>query len=231
MKYPVLLIGAVLLSGCGSNLSEVGRPPALSVVGDGLRTPFRPSPASDKGANPSAYALWDGRGEDLFRDLRARRVGDVLTVTISIDEKAKLDNKTDRSRDSKSNLGFSFLLDVPGKYAEGAAQGDIQSRSSSKGAGKIDRTEEMKTSIAAVVTHVYPNGNLVISGSQEILVNYEMRVLHVAGIVRPRDILRNNTIPYERVAEARISYGGRGRLMEVQQPAWGQQIYDQLTPF
>ena len=86
-------------------------------------------------------------------------------------------------------------------------------------------------SVAAVVTEILPNGNLVINGSQEVRVNYDMRVLNVTGIVRPRDITGNNVVAYDKIAEARISYGGRGRAMEVQQPAWGQQVFDKVTPF
>ncbi len=105
------------------------------------------------------------------------------------------------------------------------------STSSTQGQGNIDRQEQIQVSVAAVVTEVLPNGNLVISGSQEVRVNYELRQLTVAGIVRPSDISRDNTIAYDRIAEARISYGGRGRLSEVQQPSWGQEIYDFVKPF
>ena len=105
------------------------------------------------------------------------------------------------------------------------------STSSTQGQGNIDRQEQIQVSVAAVVTEVMPNGNLVISGSQEVRVNYELRQLTVAGIVRPTDISRANTVSYDRVAEARISYGGRGRLSEVQQPSWGQELWDSLKPY
>jgi flagellar L-ring protein precursor FlgH len=100
-----------------------------------------------------------------------------------------------------------------------------------QGQGNIDRQEQIQVSVAAVVTRVLPNGNLVISGSQEVRVNYELRQLTVAGIVRPSDVSRANTVSYDHIAEARISYGGRGRLSEVQQPSWGQQLTDWLKPF
>ena len=105
------------------------------------------------------------------------------------------------------------------------------SKSSANGQGTIDRSEKLQTSVAAVVTEVLPDGNLVVSGSQEVRVNFELRQLSVAGIIRPHDISKDNTIPYEKIAEARISYGGRGRLSEVQQPGWGQQLYDNFKPF
>ena len=105
------------------------------------------------------------------------------------------------------------------------------SSSSTQGQGNIDRQEQIQVSVAAVVTEVMPNGNLVISGSQEVRVNYELRQLTVAGIVRPTDISRANTVAYDHIAEARISYGGRGRLSDVQQPNWGQQLWDALKPY
>jgi flagellar L-ring protein precursor FlgH len=113
----------------------------------------------------------------------------------------------------------------------GTFTNEIDSSTSTQGQGSINRSEQIRLSIAATVTAVLPNGNFVVQGSQEFRVNYEMRVLTIGGIVRPRDISRENTVPYDKIAEARISYGGRGRLMEVQQPAWGQQLYDLAWPF
>src|SRR5262249_40519422 len=108
---------------------------------------------------------------------------------------------------------------------------DLKANSSTKGEGSIDRSEKLRLSVAAVVTEVLPNGFLMISGTQEIRVNYEVRVLTIAGIVNPLDVTGTKMIPYDKIAEARISYGGRGRLTEVQQPAWGQRVYDKITPF
>jgi len=231
MKLLRLAFLLLTLSGCGRTLAELNQAPAMSPIGEGLRAEARAVPGEVRGRTPMSYqSLWDDR-KDLFRDPRATRIGDVLTVMISMDDKAKLDNKTDRSRDSQTKFNADYLADLFNWSSTGQVDLNTNSQTSTKGAGKIDRTEEVKFSVAAVVVDVLPNGNLLISGSQEMRVNYEMRVVNVAGIVRPRDIARNNTIPYEKVAEARISYGGRGRLMEVQQPAWGHQIYDQLMPF
>lgn len=203
----------------------------MSPIGSGLQPEARAVPVEQHGRYaPSYHSLWDER-KDFYRDPRAARIGDLITVTISMNDKATLDNKTDRSRDSQTKLGMDYLADIAPWLAKGQFNANTNSQTSTKGAGKIDRTEEVKFSVGASVVDVLPNGNLLISGSQEVRVNYEMRIVNVAGIVRPRDIGRNNTIPYDKIAEARISYGGRGRLMEVQQPAWGQQIYDQITPF
>jgi flagellar L-ring protein precursor FlgH len=222
---------ALAFGGCGANFAEIGVAPSMSAVGEGLHTAAYTIPGSAPAPMAKSFhSAWND-GTDLFRDPRARRVGDVITVLISMDDKAKLDNKSDRARESKTKFGFDYLLSFPTRSTDGKFDSNVGSTSSSKGEGKIDRTEEVKVSVGAMVTRVLTNGNLLISGSQEVRVNYEMRVLQVAGIVRPRDISRGNTIPYDKISEARISYGGRGRIMEVQQPAWGHQIYDQIVPF
>ena len=203
----------------------------MSPIGQGLQADARAIPIERRARfTPGRHSLWDER-RDLYRDPRAMRIGDLLTVIISMNDKATLDNKTDRSRDSQTKFGADFMAEFLPWSKKGALDANVNSQTSTKGTGKIDRTEEVKFSVAAVVVDVLPNGSLLISGSQEVRVNYEMRVLNVGGIVRPLDITRNNTIAYEKVAEARISYGGRGRLMEVQQPGWGHQIYDQVVPF
>ena len=163
------------------------------------------------------------------------RVGDVMTVKISIKDKATLDNTSERSRDSKRNLDFdtNYDLKLPFSRARATASStptSIRARPP-RAQGAITRSESIELLVAAVVSDVLPNGNLVISGTQEVRVNFEVRVLSVAGVVRPRDIATDNTVSYDKIAEARISYGGRGRITEVQQPGWGQQLYDLISPF
>ncbi|MCA6123788.1 flagellar basal body L-ring protein FlgH [Bradyrhizobium sp. WSM 1704] len=231
MKKPVLILALLMLSGCAQDPSEVLRGPQLSPVGDGLRTPAYPIPVTPRVRTPVSYrSTWDD-GTDLYRDPRARRVGDVVTVVISMQDKAKLDNKTDRQRDSQIKFSLDWLANMAGWADTGQGNANLTTNSQTKGVGQIDRAEDIKLSVAAIVTDVLPNGNLMISGSQEFRVNLEMRVLNVGGIVRPRDISRGNTITYDKIAEARVSYGGRGRLTDVQQPGWGHRIYDAVAPF
>ncbi len=233
MMRPVLTaLCLVSLGACGTDLRDIGREPHMSPVGSGLQV-YTP-PATDAvfraSITPNSGSLFSNGGVSLFRDPRASRVGDVITVTISMDEKATLGNTTDRTQDSKVSTGFDFLFGWKSKSTKGNANFDANSTSTSNGQGSIDRSEKIQLKVAAVVTEVLPNGNLIISGSQEVRVNFELRLLNVAGIVRPDDISRGNVIPYEKIAEARISYGGRGRLTEVQQPGWGQQTYDAFRP-
>ncbi len=232
MRPRFVILAALALSGCSST-NEIGVAPSLSPVGHGVN-----GPASHAYSYPSPppspvrrYSLWDDRQSKLFTDSRALAAGDILTVHIRIDDRARFRNESERSRTSTKSLGLGAALDWAGVGGSVSADGKIDSDTESKGSGATARSENIELSIAAVVTEVLPNGNLVISGSQEVLVNAELRVLTIQGIVRPSDIDAYNTVSYERIAEARISYGGRGRLTEVQQPPYGQQFLDAVLPF
>lgn len=232
-RLAILGTCALLLAGCNSNLSELGVPPKLSPVGAGIRPAALSSDHyPNRPAQPvTRFSLWDDRQSRLYTDPRALAVGDILTVEIAINDQAKFENESERSRDSERSLGLAGSFDVGGSGSSAEADGNIGSGTSSTGIGSTERSEAMRLRIAAVVTDVQPNGNLRITGSQEVRVNSELRVLNIAGIARPNDIGAANTISYERIAEARISYGGRGRLTEVQQPPYGQQVLDAVLPF
>ncbi len=233
MRLTLLVFSTAIIQGCASPIKEIGKPPVVSEVGSGLpvneqsldRFPTAPPPAVNR------YSLWDDRRSDLFTDRRAMRNGDILTVLIAISDKAQLNNKTDRSRTANKGIGLSGTFDLEGVGKSGSARAKIDSTTDFAGDGATVRSEKINLSVAAIVTNVLPNGNLLIQGSQEVLVNSELRILKIAGIVRPTDIGPDNIISYERIAEARISYGGRGRVSEVQEPPYGQQILDRVLPF
>lgn len=220
------LFGACL-AGCAVRPTELGREPVLTPVGAGLEPNIVPHQFPVDQPPPPAFNSLYQDGASLFRDPRAMKAGDVLTINISINDKATLGNNTAASLDDEVTNKFDAGLN---KFSING-QFDSASKTAATGQGQIDRSEKIQVSVAAVVGEVLPNGNLVVSGSQEVRVNYEIRQVYVAGIVRPRDISKDNTISYEKIAEARISYGGRGRLSEVQQPSWGQQIYNAVKPF
>jgi flagellar L-ring protein precursor FlgH len=234
MKLKLLvLVSVAALAGCGTNFKEIGREPALSPVGsgigDGASGPYTyPEPPASR---PKKFSLWDDRQSRLFTDPRALRAGDILTVNIKLNDKANFKNQNDRSRTAARKLGYDISLGWGKASTSGKGDAGLTSDTSTNADGEIKRSEDIALNVAAVVTEVLPNGNLMIRGSQEVRVNYELRVLTIAGMVRPSDIGAENTIPYERIAEARISYGGRGRVSEVQQPAYGQQVLDQVLPF
>jgi flagellar L-ring protein precursor FlgH len=230
-----LILGfAAMLTGCGSRPEEFMKEPKMSPIGSGLAA----GKIGDQqdGVDRTPIGQLARPIANLYTDQTVTQVGDIVTVNIAINDKAQFDNATDRSKSAASSLGANWGYTQGGTGGGGGSQPssfalNATSSSTTQGQGNIDRQEQIQVSVAAVVTEVLPNGNLVISGSQEVRVNYELRQLTVAGIVRPYDIARNNTISYDRIAEARISYGGRGRLNDVQQPNWGQQIWDSVSPF
>ncbi len=239
-----LLAVALALTGCGTmvdRLENVGKAPTLSAVDDPTAKPgYRPVSMPMPSPEPVAYApnsLWSKGSRAFFKDQRARRIGDILTVTVTITDKAKIDNTTGRSRtetDSTSVGGVpGAVIDkvlLPGGM-KAANLVDNTTKTAQTGAGSVDRSETLSTNVAALVTQVLPNGNLVIEGRQEVRVNNEIRELIVAGVVRPEDIASDNTIESSKIAEARIAYGGRGQITDVQQARYGTQVMDVLMPF
>ncbi|WP_375159584.1 flagellar basal body L-ring protein FlgH [Bradyrhizobium sp. RDT46] len=237
-----LLLASCALGGCSSidRLSQIGEQPKLSAIENptaqpGYKPVQMPMPKPEVASyNPNS--LWRNGSRAFFKDQRARQVGDLLTVTVNITDKANIENDTSRSRTNKEDLGITDFIGAKtlGTQAQKVLPGRIltaDSTSSSEGKGSVDRKEALQTNVAAVVTQVLPNGNLVVEGKQEIRVNFEIRELIVAGIVRPEDIQSDNTIDSTKIAQARIAYGGRGQIMDVQQPRYGQQVMDVLLPF
>jgi flagellar L-ring protein precursor FlgH len=181
-------------------------------------------------------SLWQPGAKYFFRDQRARRVGDILKVIVSVQDTATLDTSADESRATAETLGVPNLFGIEKSITKKGHMdvnnlAGIKGSHSATGAGKISRKEDIRTEVAAMVTQILPNGNLVIRGTQEMRVNYEVREITVAGIVRPEDITAENSISSEQIAEARISYGGHGHLNNMQQPRWGTQILDAFAPF
>jgi flagellar L-ring protein precursor FlgH len=237
-----LLAAATLsLCSCGAvdRLKNIGAAPKLSAIADptaqpGYRPVQMPMPARESVAfEPNS--LWRTGSRSFFKDQRAARVGDLLTVHIGITDQAKIQDTTTRGRNNSEDMGISHLAGLENKAStvgiDPAHLLSTDSTSSSQGTGSVNRSEAVTTNVAAVVTQCLPNGNLVIEGRQEIRVNFEMRELIVAGIVRPEDIASDNTIDSTKIAEARIAYGGRGQITDVQQPRYGQQALDILLPF
>jgi flagellar L-ring protein precursor FlgH len=231
---------AALLGGCSSleRMRWIGDAPPLAAIENPTVQPgYRPVHMPMPEPQPAVYqpnSLWRTGSRAFFKDQRAHQVGDILTVTVNITDKAAFENETSRSRTTKEDSGVTDFLFKSRMPAAVGLPGRILSAdgtSLSDGKGSVNRQEALQTSVAAVVTQVLPNGNLVVEGKQEVRVNFEIRELIVAGIVRPEDIQSDNTIDSNKIAEARIAYGGRGQITDVQQPRYGQQVLDVLLPF
>ncbi len=255
VMFLINLAGILGLSACSqfSKIKHIGTEPEISpslhskhlIAKPDLvnyNPPARPQQISStqvsNGTAPSHSSLWQSGPSSLFGDRRAKQVGDILTVDIEIDDKAEFNNKTERNRTSNNESSISAALGVD-KVVEKFLPGSVsltpglqtEGTANSVGDGKINRREKINLKIAAIVTNILPNGNMVIQGSQEVRVNYELRDLQVSGLIRPEDISRRNTISYDKIAEARISYGGRGQVSDLQQPRYGDQFFDIVSPF
>ncbi len=228
----ICLLALTALSGCTDRMSKLLDPPVLSPVGSGFKSDEGSTVTSNYPVAKEQNASWIGGPTDLFRDRRAHEIGDILTVEIAINDKAALSNNSNLSRKSSAagDLGLKYTtMGIVGPDLKGS--GDINSSSTSAGQGTTTRSEKIELSIAAVVTDILPNGFLLIKGTQEIEVNNETRELKIGGIVHPTDIGDDGRVSYDRIAEARISYGGSGAVADVQKPGWGQRLLNRFTPF
>jgi flagellar L-ring protein precursor FlgH len=242
------LLGAVaalaLLGACNAStrLSQIGEAPPMTTIQDPVRQPgYQPvSLPMPQPMRPERRpnSLWQAGTRAFFKDQRAAQIGDILTVLVDIDDQAKIDNHTQRNRDASDAMGVPALFGLERQVAKilpnGADPANLVSAtgtSATDGRGQINRQEQIKLRVATLVTQVLPNGNLVVQGKQEIRINYEIRELQVTGVIRPQDISSTNTIPLDKIAEARVSYGGHGQITDLQQPRYGQQLLDIVAPF
>ena len=243
--WPVVLLplAPLSLTGCGS-LANAVKTPQLSSIALPAKIPAAEASAGLTVANTDTArpagpnSLWRNGARAFFHDQRASHVGDILTVAIAINDNANVSNETVANRQASASLGIPnfFGLEstlgrlLPKAFSPSAAI-NTNSQNQSDGKGTINRSEAISLTVAAVVTQVMPNGNLVIEGKQEVRVNQELRELTVAGIVRPEDISSTNTIQHTQIAEARVSYGGKGQLTTVQGVPAGQAVLNKFSPF
>ena len=243
MRRAVLAL-VLLLPGCGSlqRLSEIGRPPAMTPSGDptaepGYRPISMPMPRPQS-APVEENSLWRTGSRAFFKDQRAAAVGDIVTILVNITDAADLKNQSNEGRTGQESLGLPNLLgfeaSLPKMLAKALDMKNLVSANSAgnaTGTGAIKRNETVTLRLAGVITQALPNGNLAVAARQEVRVNNELRELQVSGVLRPQDIGSDNTVRHDRLAEARITYGGRGQISDVQRPRYGQQLLDVLLPF
>lgn len=249
--FILTIVSAIILSACGAadRIANIGSAPEMTKIANPTtRKDYQPvslpMPAPEKVVR-QRNSLWSSDRPTFFKDQRATQVGDIITVLIDINDEAELENETERTRTSNEGstltnfLGYQNALDrvLPEDITDATGTLvnpdiiDLGSTSGHSGTGSVEREEEIAVRMAALVTQLLPNGNMVIHGRQEVLVNFEKRILQIDGVIRPEDITISNTISYDQIAEARIIYGGEGQITDVQQPRYGQQLYDIIFPF
>jgi len=237
-----LLLPLLMLLGACERLSELGRPPQLAAIESPTADPrwrpvSMPMPAPQEPLT-NANSLWRSGSRTFLRDQRAASVGDLVTVLVAIQDNAQMQNTTTRERQGTDTLGLPRLLGLETSITrllpnivDPSRLIQTNGEQTTSGTGSIRRTETVALRVAATVTQVLPNGNLVVAGRQQVRVNHELRDLQVSGIIRPQDIGSDNTVRHDRLAEARIAYGGRGTVSDVQSPRVGQQLLDIILPF
>ena len=244
LRAAIALTAALTLGACNTldRLANIGETPKLTAIANpnqagGYKAVSTPIPAPVRVAR-QPNSLWQEGSRAFFKDQRASDVGDIITVLVEIEDEAQLDNRTRQDRTKTDDLDINGLFGIENLLAgllPGAETGvdllNLNSAMANDGRGRIDREETISLKVAAVVTQRLPNGNMVLFGRQEIRVNYEVREVIVGGIIRPQDITTSNTISYDKMAEARIAYGGRGQLNDLQQMRYGAQVLEVLMPF
>lgn len=244
LRILALASATFVLGACGTaeRVANIGKAPDLTEIRDpraenGYRSVSLPMPRPEPTIR-HANSLWRPGARAFFKDQRAAAIGDILTVQVAINDQAELNNSTTRNRQASEDADVTQLLGLQGRLAsflpdevDPASLISLGNTSSHAGNGTVDREEVIQMEIAALVVDILPNGNLVIAGRQEVRVNYEVRELLISGVVRPQDITSQNTVQHSQIAEARIAYGGRGQLTDVQQPRYGQQLLDIVFPF
>ena len=250
-RLSIILLAATALSvtACANTnrkLAQIGDPPPLTKVENPqLRSDYKPLswplPDPEGAVTHTANSLWQPGARGFFRDQRATRVGDILRVNVDITDTAQFDNTNNLERTSqdKSSVGALFgleaklgkLIPIPGVSTDPSNLISTNGNTKTNSTGRINRRETVTTQVAALVTQQLPNGNLVIEGTQEVLVNYEVREVSIRGVIRPQDIRSDNSVNSNQVAQARIIYSGRGQVSEITQPRWGSQAVEILSPF
>lgn len=243
-KTTITLASIALLAGCSTvdRISQIGEAPQMAKITNPQTDPeyqpvSLPMPAPNN-TQPQKNSLWQSNRVTFFKDQRASDIGDIITVTIDIQDEATLDNETERTRSSGESSALNSLFGIEQSLnrvlpqaVDNTSLADFGADSTHTGSGSVEREEDIKLRMAALITQLLPNGNMVIHGKQEVLVNFEKRVLQIDGVIRPEDISVDNTVTYDQIAEARIIYGGQGQITDMQQPRYGQQLYDIIFPF
>ena len=246
-RFPIIifsLLSCSILSACATadKISKIGEAPEMSSISNPVTNqnyqPVSLPMPTPKNIRPEKNSLWQSDRVTFFKDQRASNIGDIITVMIDIQDEATIDNETERSRSGSGNAGLGSLFGleqslnaVLPEAVDNTNLSEFESESRSSGTGSIEREDEIKMRMAAFITQILPNGNMVIHGKQEVLVNFEKRILQIDGVIRPQDISVDNAVAYDQIAEARIIYGGEGQITDVQQPKYGQQLYDVIFPF
>jgi flagellar L-ring protein precursor FlgH len=221
MRKTVILI-ALFTSGCAAQ-QPVSKFPALEQQLEKPRASY------------GSGSLWQGAGGGLVEDFKARSRGDILTVVITETASASKEATTGTSRESKIAAGIPNLMGLEtagiSKYMDLSKLVNASASSTFDGSGSTTRRENLNATITARVVDVLANGNMLIEGRRNVLVNNEDQIIVLTGTVRPRDVTPDNLVNSSLIADASIAYSGKGIISDRQQPGWLMGIMDKVWPF
>jgi flagellar L-ring protein precursor FlgH len=232
----VWFVMALLPLGCGQMIEKRFFPkPTEHEMSREVTRLSRTETQSPNAQPASRGSLWPAGDQVFFyADKKALRVGDIITVRIVENAEASNTADTDLSRSSTANAGLSTFFGKKkflGLFKLDEELLKANADNSHVGSGSTTRSGQLTATMTAVVREVLPNGNLVIQGTREVLVNHEQQFITLTGIVRPLDISRDNVVLSSQLADANISIGGLGVVADKQRSGWGTWIFDWLWPF
>ncbi|MDO8425902.1 MAG: flagellar basal body L-ring protein FlgH [Deltaproteobacteria bacterium] len=224
----IIAVSALVAGGCATPKPRKIDTSAIPVQGGSMPT----TPGS----------IWPGETSrnGLFQDLRARNIGDIVTIEVSEKTSAIKEATTSTARNSSEDIAIQKFLGLPLNFGmkNFLNQGnpfspEVQSSYEAKfdGSGTTKRSGELNATIAARVVEILKNGNLVLEGKKDTIVNNELQYIVLSGIVRPEDITKANTVSSTLVSDARIEYSGKGVVADEQSPGWMRRILDNVWPF
>jgi len=182
-------------------------------------------------------SLWSSSSGSLVSDHKAMDVGDIVTITIAESASASREATTSSNRDTTITAGipnFFGVENAPFIDDYGINLNELINANFAdqfEGSGKTVRSGDLTASLSTQVINVYPNGNFKIRGGKEVMVNNEVQIIYLTGIVRPVDITAANTVDSNKILNARISYTGRGPVADKQEPGWLTRTIDNVWPF
>jgi flagellar L-ring protein precursor FlgH len=224
MKNRSILIAVLICAGC-ANQSAESRFPALAQQMEKTRPDY------------SGGSLWQTSSGGILEDFKAHRKGDTLTVVIAEQASASKQATTGTSRSAAISAGIPNMMGLETNMTGIKNWMDlnklVNASTDSKydGKGSTTRTENLNATITARVLDVLPNGNLFIEGRRNVKVNHEDQIIVLEGMVRPRDITADNIVNSTFIADARITYSGKGVISDRQKPGWLMNTLDMFWPF
>lgn len=218
---PLLAVALLGLQGCTS----------VTGVRPGRYPPAPPAPPVETVTGVDGGLYVDDRNLILFNDVKARRVGDTITIMLNESMQASKSASTAASKDTSVDTGAPVLFGTTvTRNGEAILNNNWETEQAFSGSGSSSQSNKLDGSITVTVAEVYPNGNLYVRGEKWLTLNQGKEYVQVTGIIRPADISTDNSVPSYKVADARITYSGTGTVADSNRPGVISRLFMKLWP-